>query len=128
MTRAGKACRQGDEAVVKLRQVHAAEGTLRPRRRRVAAPRAVRRRRSRVKTSGFELPLASASRSLQRLRGDIDVLVNTAARETTASRRAALVQVHHELRLLGQRVNAALGTSDIWGEQPQQHSLLRRSP
>lgn len=105
------------------RQMEATEDAVRRGQRRAAARRIPRRRRSSVKTSGFELPLTSASRSLQRLRGDIDVLLDTAAREPTASRRAALVDVHHQLRLLGQRVNAALGATDgRAGEDPRQQS------
>ncbi|MDZ5444439.1 hypothetical protein U2F26_17105 [Micromonospora sp. 4G57] len=73
-----------------------------------------------MRTRGAELPLTTARRSLQRLRSDIEVLVNAAGRETTPSRRAALVDVHHQLRLLGQRVNAALGAPSVKGEKPQQ--------
>ncbi|MFV2102075.1 hypothetical protein [Micromonospora sp. LOL_024] len=73
-----------------------------------------------MKTRSAALSLTIASRSLQRLRGDIDVLVVAAGRESTASGRAALVEVHHQLRLLGQRVNAALGAPAAWGDEPQQ--------
>ncbi|MEW2382593.1 hypothetical protein AB0873_10980 [Micromonospora sp. NPDC047707] len=106
--------------MIRHRQAGVAEGSLRLGRRR-AARRMPRRRQGSVKTSGFELPLTSASRSLQRLRGDIEVLVDAAVREPTASRRAALVDVHHQLRLLGQRVNAALGapTRRAQDAQPQ---------
>lgn len=105
------------------RPTEAIEEIARRGRRRAAGRRIPIRRRSSAKTSGFELPLTSASRSLQRLRGDIEMLVDTAAREPTASRRAALVDVHHQLRLLGQRVNAALGGPPRRaGEDPRQQS------
>ncbi|MDG4795000.1 hypothetical protein [Micromonospora sp. WMMD1082] len=64
-----------------------------------------------MKSGGFDLPLASASSSLRKLRGDIDELILAAARQPSPSRRAALVAMHHQLRLLGQRVNAALGAT-----------------
>ncbi|PZG22157.1 hypothetical protein C1I95_06110 [Micromonospora craterilacus] len=73
-----------------------------------------------MKSSGFDLPLTSASRGLHRLRGEIDVLVDAAARQPSASRRAALVAVHHQLRLLGQRVNAALSVTPTPTRDPQQ--------
>ncbi|WP_019030747.1 hypothetical protein [Salinispora arenicola] len=73
-----------------------------------------------MKTRSAALPLAIASRSLRRLRGDIDVLVVAVGRESTASGRAALVEVHHQLRLLGQRVNAALGAPSAKGDGPPQ--------
>ena len=106
--------------MIKQRQADSAGGALRLGRRRAAARRIPRRRRCSVKTSGFEVPLTSASRSLQRLRGDIEVLVDAAAREPTASRRAALVDVHHQMRLLGQRVNAALGAPPTRAQDLQQ--------
>ncbi|MEU2612612.1 hypothetical protein ABZ570_13700 [Micromonospora sp. NPDC007271] len=52
------------------------------------------------------------------MRTDIAVLVDTATRQPTVQRRAALVDVHHQLRLLGQRVNAALGAAS--GHEPPQ--------
>ncbi|WP_239098929.1 hypothetical protein [Micromonospora andamanensis] len=88
------------------------------RRRRSPAARVTTRRRS-VKTSGFELPLTAASRGLRSLRGDIDVLVDAAARQPSASRRAALVALHHQLRLLAQRVNAALSVTSPPTRDPQ---------
>ncbi|MEV0005963.1 hypothetical protein AB0H28_27260 [Micromonospora sp. NPDC050980] len=66
------------------------------------------------------MPLTTARRNLQRLRIDIEALVNAAGSEATLSRRAALVDVHHQLRLLGQRVNAALGAATGATEKPQQ--------
>ena len=59
--------------------------------------------------TSFDGPLDSISANLTQLRGDIGVLVETATRHSTAQRHAVLVDVHHQLRLLGQRVNAALG-------------------
>ncbi|MFC8848738.1 MULTISPECIES: hypothetical protein [unclassified Micromonospora] len=52
---------------------------------------------------------ASISRGLEQLRHDIGALVDSAARRPSANKRAALVDTHHQLRLLGQRLNDALG-------------------
>ncbi|WP_431946597.1 hypothetical protein [Micromonospora marina] len=60
-------------------------------------------------STSFDAPLAAISGSLTQLRDHIGALVATASRHPTAQRRAALVDVHHQLRLLGQRLNAALG-------------------
>ncbi|WP_046565391.1 hypothetical protein [Micromonospora sp. HK10] len=60
-------------------------------------------------STSFDAPLAAISGSLTQLRDDIGALVGAASRHPTAQRRAALIDVHHRLRLLGQRVNAALG-------------------
>ncbi|MGN9812582.1 hypothetical protein ACTMSW_24915 [Micromonospora sp. BQ11] len=104
--------------MVKLRQspsIRAVRGLDRRRASRVS-----RRHRSSARYRGAELPLTTVRRNLQRLRADIEVFVNAAGTETTPSRRAALVEVHHQLRLLGQRVNAALGAPSVEGEKPQQ--------
>ncbi|WP_307799735.1 hypothetical protein [Micromonospora antibiotica] len=65
-----------------------------------------------TRATSFDGPLDSISANLTQLRGDIGVLVETATRHPTAQRHAVLVDVHHQLRLLGQRVNAALGAPD----------------
>lgn len=106
--------------MIRRRHADAPKGASRLVRRRVVASNVSRRRRGSVKTRSAALPLAIASRSLRRLRGDIDVLVVAVGRESTASGRAALVEVHHQLRLLGQRVNAALGAPSAKGDGPPQ--------
>ncbi|MFG1952389.1 hypothetical protein [Micromonospora sp. NPDC048830] len=82
--------------------------------------RRIRRRRRISARTAFAAPLAAVSSGLDRLRDDIGVLVDVAARQPTDSRRAALVDVHHQLRLLGQRVNAALGAPPPPAKNPQQ--------
>ncbi|MET7951779.1 hypothetical protein [Micromonospora sp. NPDC005324] len=89
--------------------------------RRRAAGRGVTRRRT-SSTTAFEAPLTAISASLAQLRVDIDALVDTAQRRPTASRRAALVDVHHQLRLLGQRVNAALGAPPMSADDSSPHA------
>ncbi|WP_416903479.1 hypothetical protein [Micromonospora echinospora] len=61
-------------------------------------------------STSFDVPLTPISKTLTQLRVDVGAFIDTATRHPTAQRRAALVDVHHQLRLLGQRVNAALGT------------------
>lgn len=61
-------------------------------------------------SDSVDAPFAAISNMLTQLRVDVVALIDTATRHPTAQRRAALVDVHHQLRLLGQRVNAALGT------------------
>ncbi|MEU3457716.1 hypothetical protein ABZ671_29580 [Micromonospora sp. NPDC006766] len=67
----------------------------------------------------LDVPLAAISNSLTQLRESIDVLVDTANRHATVQR-AALVDVHHQLRLLGQRVNAALGAPPAQDPPPHE--------
>lgn len=81
-----------------------------------------RRHRHVGSTPSFEAPLTAISSSLGRLRADIGVLLDTATRSPSGSRRAALVDVNHQLRLLGQRVNVALGTSPPAEGSQQQRS------
>lgn len=71
-------------------------------------------------TISFDVPLAAISTSLSQLRDDVGSLVDAASRHPTAQRRAALVDVHHQLRLLGQRVNAALGAPPAQDPPPHE--------
>ncbi len=105
--------------MIRQRQADPARGVSRLGRRRSAGRGTPRRRRS-SSTTVFEAPLTAVSAGLHRLREDIGVLVDVAARKPTESRRAVLVDVHHQLRLLGQRVNAALGAPPPPAKDPQQ--------
>ncbi|WFE47664.1 hypothetical protein O7624_26725 [Verrucosispora sp. WMMD1129] len=49
--------------------------------------------------------------SLERLRHHIDSLIDTAARRPGTDARGELVDVHHQLRLLGQHLNTALAAT-----------------
>ncbi|MFI6129441.1 hypothetical protein [Micromonospora sp. NPDC051141] len=53
------------------------------------------------------VPLASINGTLQRLRRDIDAVVEAGDPDV----RADLVAIHYQVRLLGQHLNAALGAS-----------------
>ncbi|MFF3867059.1 hypothetical protein [Micromonospora sp. NPDC001898] len=53
-------------------------------------------------------PLARIGVGLEQLRHDIDALVDVVARHPHA--RPQLVEIHHQVRLLGQHLNTALGT------------------
>ncbi|MFG3701549.1 hypothetical protein ACGF5C_27105 [Micromonospora sp. NPDC047620] len=53
-------------------------------------------------------PLARISVGLEQLRHDIDALVDVVARHPQA--RPQLVEIHHQVRLLGQQLNTALGS------------------
>lgn len=66
--------------------------------------------------------LSAVGGSLQRLRHDIAALVDQAAQRPDAQTRAALVDVHHQLRLLGQRLNTALGAPTGPSEAKEQTS------
>ncbi|MCZ7379700.1 hypothetical protein [Micromonospora sp. WMMC250] len=54
---------------------------------------------------------------MEQLRHDIDMVVDSAGRRPSV--RAQLVDVHHQVRLLGQRLNTALG-ADIAETPPQE--------
>ncbi|MFG2058961.1 hypothetical protein ACGFI9_33560 [Micromonospora sp. NPDC048930] len=71
-------------------------------------------------STSFDAPLAAISANLTQLRDHIGALVDTASRHPTAQRRVALVDVHHQLRLLGQRVNAALGAPSAQDPPPHE--------
>ncbi|AXH93722.1 hypothetical protein O7630_18380 [Micromonospora sp. WMMD718] len=71
-------------------------------------------------STSFDAPLAAITNSLTQLRDDVGSLVDAASRHPTAQRRAALVDVHHQLRLLGQRVNAALGSPPAQDPPPHE--------
>ncbi|SBT40685.1 hypothetical protein [Micromonospora narathiwatensis] len=73
-------------------------------------------------STSFDAPLAAISSSLTQLRDDIDALVGAANGHPAVQRRGALVDVHHQLRLLGQRVNAALGTPPAGDPPPHEPS------
>ncbi|MBQ1052174.1 hypothetical protein KBX50_27435 [Micromonospora sp. C51] len=49
--------------------------------------------------------------NLEQLRHDIDALIDTAARRPGTDARGELVDVHHQLRLLGQHLNTALAAT-----------------
>ncbi|MEH0930925.1 hypothetical protein [Micromonospora sp. CPCC 205558] len=54
---------------------------------------------------------------MEQLRHDIDMVVDGAGRRPSV--RAQLVDVHHQVRLLGQRLNTALG-ADMAPAPPQE--------
>ncbi|MBM0201969.1 hypothetical protein JNW90_01710 [Micromonospora sp. STR1s_5] len=54
---------------------------------------------------------------LKQLRHDIDMVVDSAGRRPSV--RTQLVDVHHQVRLLGQRLNTALG-ADMTPAPPQE--------
>ncbi|MFV2104416.1 hypothetical protein [Micromonospora sp. LOL_024] len=49
--------------------------------------------------------------SLEQLRQHIDILIDTAASQPGIDARGELVDVHHQLRLLGQHLNTALAAT-----------------
>lgn len=53
-------------------------------------------------------PLARINAGLEQLRHDIDTLVDAVARHPHA--RPQLVEIHHQVRLLGQQLNTALAS------------------
>ncbi|MET7951976.1 hypothetical protein [Micromonospora sp. NPDC005324] len=55
-------------------------------------------------------PLARIGVGLEQLRHDIDALVEVVAGQPQA--RPQLVEIHHQVRLLGQQLNAALRSPD----------------
>lgn len=71
-------------------------------------------------STSFDVQLAAITNSLTQLRDDVGSLVDAASRHPTALRRVALVDVHHQLRLLGQRVNAALGAPPAQDPSPHE--------
>ncbi len=71
-------------------------------------------------STSFDVPLAAITNSLTQLRDDVGALVDAVSRHPTALRRVALVDVHHQLRLLGQRVNAALGAPPAQDPPPHE--------
>ncbi|SCL73652.1 hypothetical protein [Micromonospora peucetia] len=56
--------------------------------------------------------------SLTYLHIDINDFVDASAGQLSAQRRAALVDVHHQLRVLGQCVNTALGPAPAPDAEP----------
>ncbi|RKF21578.1 hypothetical protein [Micromonospora globbae] len=102
--------------MIRRRQADPVESSSRVGRR---GRRVVRRRRSTSNTASTA-PLDRVSSSLRRLRAEIDGLVDREADKPAELRRTSLVDVHHQLRLLGQRVNAALGPQPSATKDPQQ--------
>ena len=55
-----------------------------------------------------EAPLARINAGLEQLRHDLDALADIVTRHPHA--RPQLVEIHHQVRLLGQRLNTALAS------------------
>ena len=64
-------------------------------------------------------PLARIHAGLEQLRHDVDALVDVVARHPHA--RPQLVEIHHQVRLLGQHLNTALAlpAEPVPPEEPQ---------